>query len=646
MNTHVLILLTLLGKVTKRVNIMKVSNGINHLITTLRADQTTSGTWEYPFESSISTDTYMIILLRSLEIDDEEMIKQLVKRILSKQEENGAWKHYYDERGGSLSLTVEAYHALLYSGYIDKKDDRMKKAKRFILQQGGIEETHFLTKLILTITGQYEWPKFFPLPIELMLIQPIMPINFYSISVYGRANIVPIMIIAEKKFRFRTASSPDLSDLFTSREEANFSWSRSSEWRTIHKTIKSSIKKIIGLPQELHQLSMSRAKQYMMNHLEPDGTLFGYISSTFLMVFALLSLGHKKDDPLIENAVKGLYGFKTKVKGHTHIQFTTASVWNTSLLSYSLQKAGLTPNDPMIKKATNYLLSRQQYKFGDWIIHNPKTKPGAWGFSNINTFQPDTDDTSATLRAITNSAKIDDNIKEAWNLGVNWLVSMQNDDGGWPAFEKNTNNKLLALVPIQDSEFILTDPSSADLTGRAMEFLGNYTQMPHQHSHFDKSIEWLKTHQEKNGSWYGRWGICYIYGTWAALTGLSAIAYDNKSEMIKKATSWLRSIQNADGGYGESALSDKQKKYIPLGDSTLTHTAWAIDALISVSQKPDETIKRGIKYLLTSLDNDDWSEDYPAGQGLAGAIYFHYHSYRYIFPLLALSHYREKYGEE
>ena len=171
--------------------------------------------------------------------------------------------------------------------------------------------------------------------------------------------------------------------------------------------------------------------------------------------------------------------------------------------------------------------------------------------------------------------------RQSWEKGIRWTLSMQNDDGGWPAFEKNTDNKLLSLLPIENAEFILTDPSSADVTGRTLELLGSYTNLSNQHSSVKKAVEWLFTHQEKNGSWYGRWGICYIYGTWAAVTGLSSVGVQPSQPQLKKRSYGYADIQNNDGGWGESCKSDVKKTYVPFGVSTLTHTAWAVDALIA-----------------------------------------------------------------
>lgn len=613
--------------------------GIDWIIEKLRKDQSPNGYWDYPFETGISTDAYMIILLRTLELNDEELVKGLANRILNKQENNGAWKLFYDEGDGNLSATTEAYYALLYSGYFPKNDKRLLAAKQFILSKGGIEDVSMFTKVMLAITGQYTWPSYSLLPIEFILLPLHFPINFYSVSVFGRANLTPIMLLADKKFELKTDKSPDLSDLHLNRQAEN-QWSRTNDYRSLYSFIKEGVESLLGLPKQLHQLAIERAKKYMLDHLEPDGTFYSYYSSTFLMIFALLSLGYKKTDPVITKAVEGIKTMRCEIDGLPHMQYTTAHVWNTSLIGFSLQASGVTPDDPMVKKANQYLLERQHRKFGDWVIHNPKTMPGGWGFSDINTFNPDVDDTTAALRSI---SRIIPSETQAWDRGITWLMSMQNDDGGWPAFEKNTNSKLLQFLPIEKGEFILADPSSADLTGRTLEYFGQYTNLSEDSTAIKKGIHWLLRNQEEDGSWYGRWGICYLYGTWAAITGLSAVGFSIHHASFEKAIKWILDNQNKDGGWGESCHSDSKKTYVPLPASTLTDTAWALDALISVSEKPTPAIKRGITYLLDSLEKVDWTTQYPKGQGMAGAFYVHYHSYRYIFPLAALVRYHKKF---
>ncbi|MFZ7942198.1 squalene--hopene cyclase [Neobacillus sp. 19] len=619
---------------------MDTQAGIEWIIDMLRKDQSPGGSWGYPFETGISTDAYMIILLRTLEIKDEDLIKGLTKRILSRQEKNGAWKLFYDEGDGNLTATVEAYYALLYSGYYQNEDTRLRSAKNFILANGGLEESGMYTKIMLALTGQYKWPPFSPLPIEVVLLPMNFPINFYSFSSFGRANLAPIMILADNKFVMKTDRSPDLSPLYLQRNEIG-QWTRSNEYQSLHSFIEEGVKNLLGLPEQLHQLAIERGKKYMLDRIEPDGTFLSYFSSTFLMIFALLSLGYKKTDPVITKAVAGIQSMKCEIDGLPHMQYTTANFWNTALIGFALQNAGVSPKDPVVVKANRYILERQHHKFGDWVVHNPNTMPGGWGFSDVNTILPDVDDTTAALRSI---ARMVPNELPAWERGITWALSMQNDDGGWPAFEKDANSKLLQFLPIEKAEFLLADPSCADLTGRTLEFFGQYTNLPKGHTAIKRGEHWLLKNQEKDGSWYGRWGICYLYGTWAALTGLLAAGVAKDHSSIQKAADWVRAIQNKDGGWGESCHSDRRKTYVPLKASTLTHTAWALDSLITASDKPSPEIRKGITYLLSSLEKDDWTTDYPKGQGMAGGFYIHYHSYRYIFPLLALSHYKKKFG--
>ncbi|MGI8316244.1 squalene--hopene cyclase [Halobacillus mangrovi] len=621
---------------------------IDRLIQVVSSDQTIDGSWDYAFETGIITDAYMIILLRLLEIDDEELISQLVQRIISKQEKNGAWKLFYDEKEGNLSSTVEAYTALLFSGRYKKSDPELIRARSFIIKQGGVKNTELFTKILLCLIGQYSWPKKSFIPIEVILLPPTFPVNLFDISVFGRANIIPILLLAHKKYQCLSAFTPDLSDIGAGNkrmvdEDPYYVDRHAEEWRGYFDYLIDELKSKFHTLLNMDDEAIKQAEQYMLNRIEPDGTLLSYFSSTFYMVMSLRSLGYKENDPLILNAVEGLKSMSCQIDGHTHIQYTTADVWNTALISDALQQSGVSIDDPVVHKANSYLLSRQHYKFGDWLLHNPQTLPGGWGFSNINTFNPDVDDTTASLRALRSMFTSYPGALEAWNRGVSWTLSMQNDDGGWPAFERGVDKGYLSLLPLEKADFILSDASASDLTGRTLEFLGNFTNMNRNSHPVKRGIKWLKKNQRQDGSWYGRWGICYIYGTWAALTGLRACGEEKSTPSVKKGMTWLLDIQNRDGGWGESCRSDIEKRYIPLGKSTLTHTAWALDALIALEDKPTAAIDQGISFLIRNGSEQGWSFDYPKGQGMGGAFYIHYHSYRFIWPLMALSHYQTKY---
>ena len=618
---------------------------IDRLIAELKKSQQKDGAWHEPFETNIVTDAYMIILLRILEIDDEALIGELADRIESRREQTGVWKLFQDEEDGNLSLTIEAYYALLYAGRKKKTDPDMIAARRFILSQGGMKKAKMFTKLMLTVTGQFKWPAIIPLPLEAVLLPPSFPVSIFDLSVYARVHFLPIMLMADKKFRVKDPSAPDLDDLNMTRDDSG-TW---TEWRgpnyiSILKTAADGVKLLAGGRSSLRKLAESSVRQFMLGRLEKDGTLYSYFSSTFFMVLALLSCGHSKQDPIILKAVEGLKAMRCTIKGKTHIQHTTAHVWNTALISYTLQEAGVSADDAAIRKASSYLLDRQHREYGDWMVHNPGTLPGGWGFSAINTFNPDVDDTTAVLRALSSRAAADPSVQAAWQRGLAFTLSMQNDDGGFPAFEKNANSRLLPLLPVEEAKYILTDPSTPDLTGRTLDFFGKYARLQKPHKDMKAAADWLIGQQEDDGSWFGRWGVCYIYGTWAAVTGLIAAGQTPGSKPIRRAVSWLTSIQNPDGGWGESCKSDIHKHYIPLGASTLTQTAWALDALIAASPDPGREIEKGTRFLLRNGPSRHWTDDYPAGQGLADFLYMHYHSYRKFFPLLALAHYQQKYA--
>lgn len=621
----------------------RVYKEMNRIANQLVQDQSGDGAWHYPFETGIASDCSMIILLRTLEIkDEEEFIKELVERIAGKQQEDGSWKLFHDQEEGNLTSTMEAYYALLYSGYRDSKDEDIQAARRFIMANGGATEVHMFLKILLALTGQCAWPHF-PINIEVMLLPDTFPINLFDLSVYGRANLIPFLILANTNFRRRTPRSPDLSDLFFKRDVRFFSEDQEEDARSVIKLIKQGIQ-ALKYHGNLRELTLYRAEKYMLDRIEPDGTFLNYFSSTTLMIYALLARGYSNTHPVITRAVQGLKAMTCRIDGELHCQYTTASVWNTTLINYALQEAGVPDASNTIKKANHYILSRQHFKYGDWVIHEPNLLPGAWGFADMNTIHPDIDDTTAALRAIRTLAIKQVDYRQAWDRGVNWLMSMQNKDGGWAAFEKNVDKKLLNLLPIEGGKDLLIDPSTVDLTGRTLEFFGNYTHLDHHHPKVKRAIRWLLRQQNSDGSWVGRWGV-YIYGTWAAVTGLIAVGVPTNHSAIQKALAWLRKIQNLDGGWGESCKSDIINSYVPLGESTRTHTAWALDTLISAATSVTPEIENGAAFLVDQKEKD-WTKSYPKGRGMAGSFYIDYHCYEYVFPLLSLAHYQKLAGGE
>lgn len=569
-----------------------VHEEIERLSAYLIQQQHQDGSWRFCFENGIVIDAYVIILFRVLNVADEDLIRRLHDRILDEQRPDGFWSLYPDEKEGNLSATVEAYYALLYSGYSKTTDEPILRAKRYIQARGGLGKiSSILTKAILAATGQRKWPlSISSIPLEVLLFPKYFPINYFEFSGYSRVHLTPMLVMADRRFAVSTEDTPDLSDLMDPRVDAEEPVS--GEYQAMQDDIQAGLGRFLGTPRHIHETATSRAEQFMLQRIESDGTLYSYASSTILMVLALLALDYDRKHPLIAKAVQGLTAMQCKVDGRTTMQNSPSTVWDTALITYVLQEAGTAQDHMAIQRASDYLVSMQQDTKADWSIHNPDTEPG-----------------------------------------------------GWPAFEKNTNKKMLTWLAIDGAKSAAIDPSEADLTGRTLEFLGNFAGLDSKHTLIQRGTKWLVEHQEKNGSWYGRWGVCYIYGTWAALTGLKAAGLSSSHETLKKGAEWLLRIQNADGGWGESCQSDRLLRYVPLGESTPSHTAWALDALIACETKPTSAVDQGILRLITSLHENDWKTFYPTGAGLPGNFYSHYHSYRYIWPLLALSHYKSSYGE-
>lgn len=622
-----------------------VDGEISALAKKLLDMQQPDGSWRYCFNNATTIDAYIIILFRSLEVQNEELIRQLHDRIRNAQQPDGCWKLYPDEENGNLSASVDAYYALLYSGYSDPNDESLERAKRYIQSRGGISKANSpLSKGVLAATGQIKWPaSITSIPLEVLLFPDSFPISFYDFSGYARVHLAPMLIMADRRFSIKNERTPDLRDLNAHRYD--YEEIPVKPYSETMDSIRYSRNRLIGSPQHIHNAATIKAEQFMLQRIESDGTLYSYASCTILMVFALLALGYDREGPTITQAINGLTAMRCNSGGETTIQNSPSTIWDTALLANALLEAGLPQHHHSIMRAANYLLSKQHTKYGDWSIRNPDTPPGGWGFSETNTLYPDLDDTTAALRVIQRLHEADPVFGESWDRGLQWVVSMQNKDGGWPAFEKDTDKRILTWILLEGAKSAAIDPSEADLTGRTIEYLGNFAGLDNRHYFVKRGTDWLIKNQEKNGSWYGRWGICYIYGTWAALTGLTAARFDASNETVRKGAEWLLSIQNADGGWGESCNSDRKRRYIPLGASTPSQTAWALDALIAVHPKPTAEINKGITRLSQALKEDDWTSIYPTGAGLPGNFYIHYESYRYIYPLLALAHYRKKYGD-
>lgn len=613
----------------------RVNEYIDELHMQVERRQREDGAFIFCFEGPMMTNAFFIMLLKAVGDPDQQLIHQLAEAIHAKQNEDGSFSLYHDQ-SGHLTATVQGYCGMLASGRFQKDEPHMEKAAQYIRSKGGLKSVHFMTKWMLAVNGMHPWPYFYA-PLSLLLIPTSFPLHFYHLSAYARIHFVPMMIALNKRYTSHGAF-PSLAHLDENMSKNPFDWFMAREERSTDHFL-MYMRSYTALDSRLDFFGYEAAKRYMFDRLEKDGTLYSYLSATIFMVYALMSLGYSPGHHLIQKAVRGMKNLVTSCQGKIYAENSTSTVWDTALVSYASQRAGRKREDPMIMNSFTYLLDRQQMKKADWAVHNRHAAPGGFGFSHINTNNPDCDDTQIVLKAIPKEYA-----PLQWKRGYDWLLSMQNRDGGFSAFEKNQDHFLLRHLPLESAEDAAIDPSTPDITGRVLHLIGleeKDTASPSILRKKDRCVKWLIDHQEKNGSWFGRWGVCYIYGTWAALTGLKAAGIPSSHPAVQKACRFLKQIQLEDGSFGESCKSAELKTYVPLPFGTVVQTAWATEALLQYEKANNAGILKAVSFLVNHHHTEE-AMYYPVGIGLPKQFYITYHSYPFVFPMMACSTFLEE----
>ncbi|APP16842.1 MULTISPECIES: terpene cyclase/mutase family protein [Bacillus] len=613
----------------------RVNEYIDELHMQVERRQREDGAFIFCFEGPMMTNAFFIMLLKAVGDPDQQLIHQLAEAIHAKQNEDGSFSLYHDQ-SGHLTATVQGYCGMLASGRFQKDEPHMEKAAQYIRSKGGLKNVHFMTKWMLAVNGMHPWPYFYA-PLSFLLIPTSFPLHFYHLSAYARIHFVPMMIALNKRYTSH-AAFPSLAHLDENMSKNPFDWFMAREERSTDDFL-MYMRSYTALDSRLDFFGYEAAKRYMFDRLEKDGTLYSYLSATIFMVYALMSLGYSPGHHLIQKAVRGMKKLVTSCQGKIYAENSTSTVWDTALVSYASQRAGRKREDPMIMNSFTYLLDRQQMKKADWAVQNRLATPGGFGFSHINTNNPDCDDTQIVLKAIPKEYA-----PLQWKRGYDWLLSMQNRDGGFSAFEKNQDHFLLRHLPLESAEDAAIDPSTPDITGRVLHLIGleeKETASPTILRQKDRCVKWLIDHQEKNGSWFGRWGVCYIYGTWAALTGLKAAGIPSSHPAVQKACRFLKQIQLEDGSFGESCKSAELKTYVPLSFGTVVQTAWATEALLQYEKANNAAILKAV-YFLVNHHHTEEAMYYPVGIGLPKQFYITYHSYPFVFPMMACSTFLEE----
>jgi len=613
-----------------------IERGANHLLS-LQAEE---GYWQGELEADTTLESDYIYYLYVLGKADPERIAKLANYVRRRQLADGGWSIY---PGGpsELNATCKAYFALKLAG--DSTEARhMVGAREIVHRLGGLEHTNSYVRFYLALVGAVGWGLVPSIPPEFMLLPNWFYFNIYEMSSWTRGIVIPMAILSSLRPDWRLPERARVDELFKdpARKTAAFDWSKQLiSWKNVFLALDRGLKLYEKMPwKPLRRRALREAKSWMLNHIERTEGLAAIYPAMMNSIFALMALGHGPDDPLTWREIKEFSRFEIEEGDTIRMQPCVSPVWDTCIAMVALEEAGLPADHPALVKAADWMLSKQVLGPGDWQVKNKDAEPGGWAFEFRNDFYPDVDDTAFVLMALQRVKYPDAKRMEgAIRRGIQWLLSMQNRDGGWGAFDRDNDKKFLCNIPFADHNAMI-DPSTADVTARVVECLGRFG-WPAEHPAIQRAVKFLLKDQSDDGSWFGRWGVNYVYGTSGVLRALETVSLTAR-DYCQRAVVWLRTVQKADGSFGESLRSYEMPATKGQGPSTPSQTAWGLIGLLAGADLHEPAIVKAVSYLVHQQKEDgSWSEPDFTGTGFPGVFYLKYHLYRNSFPVYALARY-------
>ena len=630
------------GTLTADDHVRQVDESLARGLDCLRSLQVEEEYWIAPLDSNMAINAEYILFQRFMGLVDGELDRQLANHILANQHEDGSWGIYYGGPG-TVSVSVLCYFALKMAG-LSADDPRMARARHFILQNGGIGAAPFECKYLLALFGQFHWKGLPHLPVYLVLAPKWFPVSIYQISYWTRTSLIPMAVLYDKRTMVELPKELWVDELYVDPNDRHrFGGNvRTFSVENVFLQAGKAMRLLDFLTfRTLNRLGLKKTKEWILSHQDDSGDWGGIYPAMMYSLMALKQMGMPMDDPRMLKGIEALKRFQIPDgRGGILQQACVSPIWDTAWSILALRESGVDSKDRQVKPAAKWLLRHQIFRKGDWAVREPHVEPGGWCFQFYNDFYPDLDDTAVVLMSLqTMMDEFTESEREAYRKGTKFLLSLQNDDGGWAAFEKNVNREIINHLPVNDIRNML-DPSTSDVTGRVVEMLGSIG-FTTSHPAVQKAIRFLISEQEPMGGWFGRWGVNYIYGTWSVLTGLARVGEDMQAQYVRKAVAWLKGLQNEDGGWGESCKSYEDPEWIGRGTSTASQTAWGLTALVAAGEADSPEARRGAAYLIERQAEDGhWDEKEFTGTGFPCAFYLRYHYYSLYFPLIALGRYR------
>ncbi|MGZ8192067.1 MAG: squalene--hopene cyclase [Methylobacter sp.] len=605
--------------------------------------QDKEGFWVFELEADCTIPAEYIMMMHYIGEIDESLQAKIANYLRSRQSEDGGYPLF---TGGlsDISCSVKVYYALKMAG--DSIDSlHMIRLRNYILSQGGAAKANVFTRIALATFKQLPWRGVPYIPVEIMLLPKWFPFHLDKVSYWSRTVMVPLFILCTLKATAKNPNNIDVLELFIihpDKEKHYF------PQRTLLNKIflgLDAIGRTIGpfIPKKMRKLAIEKAKDWFIERLNGEDGLGGIFPAMVNSYEAMLLLGMPKDHEHVIMARKAIDKLLVINEYDAYCQPCLSPVWDTALAALALQETDKTGNNKSLTHAYSWLKSKQlSNEPGDWQISRPDLEGGGWAFQFNNPHYPDVDDTAVVAFAMADSnlPDLDDSIHRA----TRWITGMQSKNGGYGAFDVDNSHYYLNEIPFADHGALL-DPPTSDVSARCAMLMA---KVANTHAEYlpalERTLDYLRKEQEENGSWFGRWGTNYIYGTWSVLLGLEQTAIPKNNPLYTRAVTWLKSIQREDGGWGEDNYSyhdiSHSGKY---RFSTAFQTAWAVLGLMAAGEAQSPEVKAGIYFLLRTQQADDvWNDKCYTAPGFPKVFYLKYHGYDKYFPLWALARYRNE----
>jgi squalene-hopene/tetraprenyl-beta-curcumene cyclase len=607
------------------------------------------GHWVFELEADATIPAEYVLLRHYLgEPIDKALEAKIANYLRRIQADHDGWALFY---GGDFDMSgsVKAYFALKMIG--DPIDaPHMVRARKAILARGGASRSNVFTRIMLALFGVLSWRAVPAMPVEIMLLPRWFPFHLTKVSYWARVTIVPLLVLIHKKPCAKNALGISIDELFLEKDPQAIGMApkaphQKAAWFIFFDLIDKGLRLVEPLfPNSMRAQAIEKAVAFTTERLNGEdglGAIFPAMANSVMMYDVL---GYAPDHPSRAIARKSIEKLLVIKDHEAYCQPCVSPVWDTALAAHAMIEAGGDAAQGSVKTALDWLKPLQVLDVeGDWIEKRPGVRPGGWAFQYANPHYPDLDDTAVVVMAMDRARGlgVGNKYDDAIARGREWLLGLQSRDGGWAAFDADNLEYYLNNIPFADHGALL-DPPTDDVTARCVSMLAQLGETQETSPALKAGVEYLRRTQLADGSWFGRWGVNYIYGTWSVLCALNAAGVDHQDPVMRKAVAWLVAIQNRDGGWGEDGNSYKldYKGYEP-SPTTASQTAWATLSLMAAGEVDHPATQRGIRYLLQTQAADGlWDEQFYTGGGFPRVFYLRYHGYSKFFPLWALARYR------